>query len=155
MNNIGEQGFTLIEVMISLAIIAILAILAFPSYQQYIRKTHRAEMQAELIQIASQLQRYHLLHQTYLNTKGEPIGLSEIGYPSSQQGFYTFPLKEQALYKISLENVSAHEWELVARPILGTKQQFDGVILLNHKQERCWKEVEQCQLSPVSNWNLK
>ena len=45
-----HKGFTLIEVMIVVAIVGILAAIALPSYNEYIRRGHRAEARAALLQ---------------------------------------------------------------------------------------------------------
>lgn len=52
-----QRGFTLIEVMIVVAIVAILAAVALPSYNEYIRRGHRAEARAGLLQGAQWLER--------------------------------------------------------------------------------------------------
>jgi type IV pilus assembly protein PilE len=58
-------GFTLIELMITVAIIAILAAVALPSYQQYLIRGHRAAAQSQMMEIASREQQYFLANRQY------------------------------------------------------------------------------------------
>ncbi len=52
-----SSGFTLIEVMIVVAIVAILSAIALPSYTEYIRRGHRADARAGLLQAQQWLER--------------------------------------------------------------------------------------------------
>ena len=52
-----QQGFTLIEVMIVVAIVGILSAIAYPSYTEYIRRGHRADARAGLLQAQQYLER--------------------------------------------------------------------------------------------------
>lgn len=52
-----HQGFTLIELMIVVAIVGILSAIAYPSYAEYIRRGHRADARAGLLQAQQWLER--------------------------------------------------------------------------------------------------
>ncbi|MEG1767526.1 MAG: type IV pilin protein [Comamonas sp.] len=52
-----QQGFTLIEMLIAVALVGILAAVAIPSYSEYVRRGHRAEARAGLLQAAQWMER--------------------------------------------------------------------------------------------------
>lgn len=58
MNKVLQSGFTLIELMITVAIIGLLASIAVPSYQDSVRKSKRAEGRAALVNLMQQQERY-------------------------------------------------------------------------------------------------
>lgn len=68
-NTKRQQGFTLIEVMITVAIVAILAAVALPSYNEYVRRGHRAEAKNTLQAIAQRLEQNYTLSGSYALTQ--------------------------------------------------------------------------------------
>ena len=58
-------GFTLIEVMIVVAIVAILSAIAFPSYQESVRKSKRADARTQLLEVAQFMQRFYSQNDRY------------------------------------------------------------------------------------------
>ena len=55
---LNTKGFTLIELMIAVAIVGILAGIAYPSYQDSVRKSRRADAQGALLGFANAMERY-------------------------------------------------------------------------------------------------
>lgn len=60
-----QTGFTLIELMIAVAIVGILTMIAYPSYQGYLLKGNRASAQAFLMNVAQRQQQYFLDNRAY------------------------------------------------------------------------------------------
>lgn len=60
------RGFTLIELMVVVAVVAILASIAYPSYQDSVRKSRRAQVKADMVEIAQRYERYHTVNNTYV-----------------------------------------------------------------------------------------
>lgn len=69
------RGFTLIEVMITVAIIGILAAIAYPSYIEQVRKSRRADAKAALVTAAQTMERFYTENNSYAAaTAGDAVG---------------------------------------------------------------------------------
>lgn len=71
-------GFSLMELMIALVIISILIAMSLPVYSNYLVTARRFEAETGLIQLASALEKYNLLNNTYENATLEKLHISEI-----------------------------------------------------------------------------
>ena len=68
----GAAGFTLIELMVVVVVLAVLVAVAYPSYQDHIRKAKRAEAKAALLKTAQVLERWYSDRSTYGTTPAPP-----------------------------------------------------------------------------------
>ncbi|MBT9464952.1 type IV pilin protein [Hydrogenophaga sp.] len=70
-----NRGFTLIELMIAVAVVALLAAVALPSYNEYVMRSHRANARAALLQAAQWMERTATAQGTYPLTAAIPPGV--------------------------------------------------------------------------------
>ena len=94
----GKKGFTLVELMIVVAIVAILVALALPNYTRYIFKANRGEAQQLLLNWANNEEIWRASHTTYADETG-------IAVPTHDK--YTF----------TVTNETATTFTLTADPI--------------------------------------
>ncbi len=148
-----SSGFTLIELMIVVAVIGILAAIAYPSYQDSVRKAKRIDAQSSMIDIATKLQKYKIARFSFEKADGTFVTLADIGATNQ------IPSTGIALYTIALSNQGLGTWTLTATPT--GAQSTDGHLVLNHRGQRCWiKGSDQnggtaCIPSATSNWDGK
>ena len=97
---IQARGFTLIEMMIVLAVIAVLAAIAFPSYQEQVRKSRRSDGHAALTRVAQQLERCFTVNGAYNQAAGcDALSADDSladGFAASPEGNYTLTANTQA-----------------------------------------------------------
>ena len=84
------KGFTLIEVMITVVIVAILASVAWPSYQSYLQRSRRSEAQQLMLSIVNKEQQYLLDARQYTDVIGAGgLGISTQGWDCTVNGAKT------------------------------------------------------------------
>lgn len=69
-----SQGFSLIELLIAVAIIAVLAGIVYPGYTGHLKKVYRAEIAALLMEQAHHLERFYARNGTFIDASGVSAG---------------------------------------------------------------------------------
>jgi len=124
------EGFTLIELMITVAVIAILAAVAYPSYLQQIIRSRRSSAKATMMDIANREQQYLLANRVYADT----AALQANGYavPSDGSQYYT--------WAVDLGSGAVPTFTITFTPI--GSQVSDGLLTLDQAGNR----------TPIAKW---
>lgn len=81
-----QEGFTLIELMIAVAIIAVLIAIALPAYNQHIITAKRSLARAELIKVAARQEQFFVNNKKYASTTLADLGYGGVTYAVNSQG---------------------------------------------------------------------
>lgn len=132
-----EQGFTLIELMIVVAIIGIIAAIAYPSYQDSVNRTQRTDATTTLSRLAAAQERYYT-RQAPASYAGEfPALLGDTSLAantiSSDQGFYDITLTNNGCDETVGGKTIYTCYTLTAQPVAGGAQADDS---------ECWKIIQ-------------
>ncbi|MBL4667153.1 MAG: type IV pilin protein [Sneathiella sp.] len=134
-------GMTLIELMIVVAIVGILAAVAYPSYSNSVRKSHRADAQSALMQLAQAVERFYGISYTYVGTGASGGGTS--GAPVSSVFSHTStPLGDTKVsYNLTL-SATATTYTVTATPTGSQAGDSCGTLTLSQDGAKtpsdCW-----------------
>jgi type IV pilus assembly protein PilE len=98
---VAQRGFTLIELMITLAVVGVLGAVAYPSYLAQISKSHRSDATSALLATAQSLERFYSERSTYAGATlgagcpGNVAAPSCVAAAASNNGFYTIAITTQ------------------------------------------------------------
>ena len=119
------KGFTLIELMVTVAVIGILAAIAYPSYTQYVQRANRAEARAFLMENAQFLERNFTTANRYDQTSGG-VAITNASLPKPQS-----PVNGVARYTIAV-NPTSQTFTLSATPVGAMAGDACGIYTLDN-----------------------
>jgi len=145
MNNARASGFTLIEVLIAVAIVAILAAIAFPAYEEQVRKSRRADAMNGLQEIQAAQEKWRANHTDYTaNLMGANCGDADA---ATNTGLCIASASDQGYYTLAITAASRTAFTATATPTgdqtadsCGTfAVNQDGPVTTGFADAACWK----------------
>ena len=131
-----QKGFTLIELMISVAIVGIISSIAYPTYQGFIVSTNRSAAQADLISLAAAMERHKAASFSY---KAAAASAADTGKPAIfHQHSPSAELYDDRKYDLYISEASGSAYLLEAKPVSGTSQAGDGNVAFYSDGRRAW-----------------
>ena len=109
-----SNGFTLIELMIVVAILGIIAAVAYPSYQEQVNKSRRGDCTGALVGLANAMERFYSVNSTYL---GAADAGANTGAPAGTLFSATCPVDGGTpVYNLTIAAATASTYTLRATP---------------------------------------
>ena len=130
------SGFSLVELVVTMAILSILAIIAYPNYVSQITSTRRADAMGVLLQDAAYLERLYTLNGCYNAGADGICGTSDDANPTLP--YTQSPASGNTIfYNITLTASTSSTYTLTANPS-GTPQAKDGSLTLTNTGAQGW-----------------
>jgi len=105
-----QLGFTLIELMVTVAIVGILASVAYPSYQDSVMKSRRADAKGVLLGLANAMERRYTETNSYVGAAGTSGTPADTGAPR----IFTIPTETTSFYTVTISAATASSYTLSA-----------------------------------------
>ncbi|MFO1393161.1 MAG: type IV pilin protein [Steroidobacteraceae bacterium] len=116
----GGGGFSLLDVVAAMAIVALLACIALPSYRAQMMRANRAAARAALMSLAAEQEKFYVECHAYATSldgsAASTCGTSTLGFPASAG---------DGTYRLRITGADASGWTAVAEVVPGSRQEDD------------------------------
>lgn len=117
-------GFTLIELMVCVAIVGILAAIAYPAYGKYLKKSNRAAAESHLMDLAQAEAQFMADSRSYAGSVAD-LGMTT---PDAVASKYTI--------SIAASDGPPASFKITAKPVTGSSQDGDGELTIDQAGNR-------------------
>ena len=128
--SVRRTGFSLIEHIITVVIVAVLAAIAIPAYAGYVARARRADARAQLMQTGQFMQRFYVANDTYLQDRAGNTVFSQVPATLKQS-----PADSKKLYDLAIPaaTLTAFAFEVRMVPVSGGVMADDscGILVLS------------------------
>jgi len=139
-----RAGFTLVELMMVVAVVSILVAIAYPAYTQQMLKGRRTAAQSDLMELAQFMQRYYSENKRYRDSLGAAPALPFTQSPKDSSS---------KVYDLTVATASDTSYTLTATPIAGGPQADNGKLTLDQTGDRCWDENDDNTCAVGEDWD--
>ncbi len=123
-----QRGFTLVEAMIVVALLAILATIAYPSYRDHLLRARRADAKALLLDAQARQESYYFANNKYTK-RALKLGYFKLQSP-------------EGYYMLKIAKADADSYEIAAMPAPPHDDPRCGILVLNHLGERSIRTLD-------------
>lgn len=148
------SGFTLVELMITVGIVAVLAAIAVPSYASYVARARRADARGQLVQVAQFMQRFYVANDGFATDRSGNNVIDRVPASLAQS-----PADSAAIYNLTIPaaTLSSTSYEVRMEPVAAGVMGYDacgsytltstgvrgivvgGVVGTASQRDTCWK----------------
>lgn len=142
----NNRGFTLIELMIVVSIIAMIVAFAYPNYRNSITKNNRVTVEGDLQSAAAAMATFRTQNFTYNNATLGSTGVFRNYSPDTGTPLYDLVFVVGS--GTGATNATATTFTIVAKPKAGTQQAGNGALAINEQGQRCWDKTNDSICTP-------
>lgn len=142
-----QLGFTLIELMVTVAIVGILASVAYPNYQDSVMKSRRVDAEGALLGLANAMERRYTETNSYVGGAGSTATPANTGTPR----IFTIPSETTQYYNVTITAAAESSYTLRAEPTGAQANDKCGKLTIT---QTGYKDVADGTATRSECWNV-